>query len=401
MLPSPFMESKDKFLSPDEVSTFVASTLRDELLREEMSPKREHRSLSPEIQSIVKSAVIRMAGCGIDGTFQGNDQLLRDLRTVVLIEEDLVIDPVEVEGQMKRYKAARESGSDDSMQSLQKVSAFAALGGHANLNEVSTLLEVLKRRGYVCLLEYTVDGVKVPGGYIYGFSESFEDDSRFRTLGINTILAPEEKKRNLLNNVGHIVTQWRTGVPLTWQHLKSRGIEIPERLTDAGDNQNLQSPRQWGGGNAMKLGVASMGKKQDKTILLLNVGTIEEIDLLLGQKILNVASYKYNEAFVLPSGYARDTLDKVSIVSDGIRRHIANIRWEVFAGLIADAIAKLKNPDGVLRRKGGWDIDQIYNFGQVIGGIDPEKIRQAAESTTCTTTSESNDHLHDDALPPT
>lgn len=382
---------------PERIASIAVRRLVSLIENINLSPETQERPVIPEhspllvdIQEIVSTNVIRMAGYNERGRFLGQEKLLKDLETVLTIEKDLVIDPADVKTQLQRLKEARAEtmGKPLNPPELQQISKFAALGGHANLNTIDALLEMLKHHGYVCLLEYTIDGVVVPCGYIYGFSESFAGgrqsdrevwQERFPTLSIRSIAAPDVKVNALLKKKKQIMTNWRTSTPSSFQSLASAGIAVPVRLLHPDESPELQSPRMWGGGSALKRVIAGMGRKLHKEMLTLNVGTIEAVDELLGVDIPNIASDKYNSEFVDRSAFSRNKLDQVKLPSDvGAPQHVANIRWQIYSNMITSAIKRLDRDQGTLKAKGGWDIPRLDRFGHTLANIDRNQLRRIA-----------------------
>jgi hypothetical protein len=343
----------------------------------------EHRRLTPEVQSVVSKAIIRMSGFSADGEFLGLEKLRTDLRMVSLIEQDLVIEPEAIRDQLVKLQAVRAQGSEASDDQQLQVADFAALGGHVSLNSEKALVDVLRKRGYVFMLEYPVDGITVPGGYMYGFSETFEHDERFPTLGISSLSNPKEKVEKLRAQRSRIITNWRTGIPLSFQQLADHGVQIPESLLHSDPNTLLLSPRHWGGGTALKLSLVAMGQRMQKEILMLNVGTIESIHELLGVDFLsvaNVASERYNGGFLERSAYPRQVHDRVMLQIGQAQEHIANVVWNIFHSTLPQAFERLTSDMGALKGKGGWQIEAICRYGQTIAAINQEFLRVQAES---------------------
>lgn len=345
--------------------------------------KSEHKPLPPEVREIVSTAVIRMAGYDENGKFLGQAKLLEDLETVLKIEKPLVIDPKDVQEQLQQLEKAKEANPGGEID-FQKISHFAALGAHATLNNLYLLLEMMKRKGYVMLLEYTIDGMVVPCGYIYGFLESFRGtkhywQKNFQTLGVANIAAAEDEVERLIEMRDEIVTNWRTSIAQTFQDLADAGIPVPPRLLKPDAPPELQSPRMWGGGNALKRAVAAMGQESEATIIMLNIGTIQKIGEILGISIPNVASVKYNSEFVDSTGYSRTV--KTPILEKkkrGRPRTVGEVRWLIFKNMIDGAIQRLDGERGVLRSKGGWELGKLDRSGRIIASIDPKEFYENA-----------------------
>lgn len=360
---------------------FVEEALLDEGSAAQSQPmaveKKGHQPLSPEMQEIVKTGLVRMAGYDAQGEFLGAEQLLRDLETVCAIESTLVIKPEDVVDQLTRFVQARAAGNLSGEQ-LQRVSSFAAVGGHANLNDVPTLVKLLQRSGYVCLLEFVVDdgttaNVKrrVPAGYIYGFRKSFlRDDDAFPTLGLSAITAPKEKIDDLCSNFGEQITNWRTSTIRDFRQLQKLGIDVPQSLLTA----ETSAASRLGVATALKLAIVALGKEQRSEHILLNIGSLEEPHESLGYRIPNVASEAHNLPIVHDSGYSREFLTHVFLAE----LHIANIRWSVHLGLIYEAMNNLLHQDSVLKRKRGWDTDRLCENGRTISHIDEGELAQYA-----------------------
>ncbi len=297
-----------------------------------------------------------MAGFDAAGNEKDSEDFLEDLKTVMKLERRLVVDPVEVAEQLQRFQNAHLDGASDA-HDLQKISKFAELGGHVSLNTIEQLADVA-RKGYVMLLEYVFDEARVPGGYIYGFSPSFEQDSRYPTLGLNAIAADPDVVEALIKDKEQVITNWRTGVPVSFDDLAEDGFSVPEEIRG-------MSARRLSAGTALKYVVCDPEQK----ILMLNIGTIRSVDAVLGGSFLsNVASTEYNGEFLQCADWSRSHRDIVE-TRDEDGRPVGRVLWRIYWNEIRTAIRQLENPNGVLVGKAHWALERLQEFRSTIWAI--------------------------------
>lgn len=313
-----------------------------------------HQQLSPVEQALIERAEIRLAGFDAEGNEVSPSKFRQDIRTVVDIERGLVVDPVDVERQLVEYQRLRDSKEPAD---AEKISSFARLGGHVSLNTVETLTSVA-RQGYVLLLEYVFDeNTRVPGGYAYGFSPSFEKDSKYQALGLNSISAPQDVIDDLVRQKEDIITNWRTGVPVSFKAMADLGYNVPEELLG-------KSARRLSAGTALKYVVCD----PEKRILLLNIGTIQAVEALLGSsQLVNWASTRYNGEFLDLADFSRQFRDE--LYKPGDAKPVAKVAWKIYWNPIDKAIENLERPDGVLLGKGGWSVDRLRKFRTAVWSV--------------------------------
>jgi hypothetical protein len=339
--------------------------------------RKIHAPLSPKDQEFNRHIQIRPVGCDPQGRFLGDPLLWRDIEALLTIEEDLLVDPLEIERQMMTFEMRlKECGGDISKLSPKEFSFFQ-LGGHISRRRKQLLHLMQQKGGYALILEYVLDrnapfdpSTRVPLAYNDGFlsmpirgDELPIDGKKLRNLDAAKI----NGRTGGFVDIRHLIWQiWRAGVmdkknePIL-QRYKALGIVVPGWMHGI-------SAQKRGFNNAFKVVIGQAAKRLKKQWIVYNTATLTRPD-----EVMDGAFEMPNRAlrgsnvgvFEQLTRYSRSEIDKIVVRQRSFpSRVVADAHWDQFVNKPDKVLEKERDPVGVLMTKGGLLYDELLESGE-------------------------------------
>ena len=326
------------FPSPEEMEESRRRAIEE--VEREHSPEL-HAPLPADLEDIVESTHVRIAGCGTNGDFLGEEQLQKDAAAIVVMNNVLALDP-------GRLSTALENDGTGGEDILRK---YAKSGWHATTISEDTVKSVLDAGGYTFLVEHLSDSSSTPFGYQLGFPS--------RPPPVFPSLAPQSLPHitTFTRYVDDTWTIWRTGVVNTIEDVRLEfhklGIPISPELSS-------KKLHRLGAGQATKLVVGRAAHDLKKKFIQFNIGKIVRPDHPEDILMENEASRGSNGEIFDETGLNRTRADSIT-APDG-KTLLLEILWRMFRSETNNVLARLLRPSGVLRVK-KWNNRQLLEAG--------------------------------------